>query len=233
MEIKEMLKEAGLTGNESKVYLELLKKEESIANKIAKNLSLDRTLTYTILNHLIDKGLVSYKIKDKIKYFQAENPEFILENQKKKEILLSSLVEKLKEIKKLEENETEVRVYEGIEGLRALSKIMMKSKHLDAFGATGRLYNLLYEAAPLVREMTRKGHTSRILLPKEIKGHEFTKHQGIKTKVFEIKSEATTTIFGDYVAIHLIKDKPLAILIKNKDIAESYRSYFDKIWSLV
>ena len=75
MEILEKLQKAGLTGNESKVYLELVKKGELSANQIAKNLGIDRTLTYTILNHLIEKGQVSYVIRDNKKFFSIENRE--------------------------------------------------------------------------------------------------------------------------------------------------------------
>jgi len=64
MEITEKLLESGLTRNEAKVYLELSKKGESSANQIAKELGIDRTLTYTILNHLIEKGQVTYIKKE-------------------------------------------------------------------------------------------------------------------------------------------------------------------------
>ena len=61
--LKEHLTKAGLTGNESKIYLELLKNEELTANELSKKVSMDRTLAYTVLNHLIEKGLISYIIK--------------------------------------------------------------------------------------------------------------------------------------------------------------------------
>ena len=68
--IEEKLRKAGLTGNEAKVYLELLRKGALSANDLAKKISMDRTLTYTVLNHLIEKGLVNYVIKEKKKFFQ-------------------------------------------------------------------------------------------------------------------------------------------------------------------
>jgi len=64
MDTLEKLQQAGLTGNESRVYLELVKKGELSANQIAKNLGMDRTLTYTVLNHLVEKGQTSYIIKE-------------------------------------------------------------------------------------------------------------------------------------------------------------------------
>jgi hypothetical protein len=54
----------------------------------------------------------------------------------------------------------------------------------------------------------------------------------IKFKFLNIKSEATTSIFGDYVSIHILTQKPLVILIKNKEISESYRSHFEVLWKI-
>ena len=66
MDIQEKLQQAGLTGNEAKVYLELLKKGELSASDVAKKISMDRTLTYTVLNHLKNNIHVYYSVRDKI-----------------------------------------------------------------------------------------------------------------------------------------------------------------------
>ena len=111
--ILDKLKEAGLTGNETKVYYELLKKGELVANNIAKNIGLDRTLTYTILNNLIEKGQVSYIIKEKKKFFSVTDPENLLNSIKKKEVIIKDLIPELKQIKTLTQTEQEIKIYEG------------------------------------------------------------------------------------------------------------------------
>jgi len=221
MEINEMLKEAGLAGNESKIYLELLKKGELNANKISRSISMDRTLTYTVLNHLIDKGFVNYKIKEGKKLFKASDPGIFLTNLRKEEIIINELIEKLGKIKKDQSNDYEVTIYEGIEGIRPVSRIMLEYKRIDSFGATGRVYDLLYESGPIMKEMVKKGYTSRVILPPDIKKHKFTQNKGVKVRCLDVRSEATTSIFGDYVLIHLIK---------NKEIADSYLAHFEILW---
>ena len=57
-------------------------------------------------------------------------------------------------------------------------------------------------------------------------------HQNIEFRFLEVKSKATTTIFNDSVAIHLIKEKPIIIIIKNKEIAESYQNHFEVLWKI-
>src|SRR3989344_1334609 len=118
MELIEKLQASGLTGNEAKVYLELLKIGEASANQIAKNIGMDRTLSYTVLNHLIEKGQVNYVIKRGKKYFRGSDPVNLLNPLKKKQVLISDLISDLKRIRKIEEVKQEIDIYEGKEGLR-------------------------------------------------------------------------------------------------------------------
>lgn len=232
MDIYEKLQQAGLTGNEAKVYLELLKKTELSANQVAKNIGMDRTLTYTVLNHLIEKGQVSYVVKANKKIFSCSSPENLLNPIKSKEVLVLDLIKELSKIKTEKQEQLEVNVYEGKEGFRTFMNIAIKEKEMLAFGGTGRAYDLLYEMPAIGKQLERKKAILKVILGKQYKGHKFTKHKYVQVRLTDIKSEATTTIFGDYVAIHLIKDKPRVILIKNKDIAESYRNYFNFMWKI-
>ncbi|MFA7707580.1 MAG: helix-turn-helix domain-containing protein [Candidatus Pacearchaeota archaeon] len=230
MDIYEKLQQAGLTGNEAKAYLELLKQGELSANQIAKNISMDRTLTYTVLNHLIEKGQISYIIKQNKKIFSCSNPENLLNPIKTKETLILGLIKELKTIKPEQSEKTEINVYEGKEGMRALMNEIIKCKEFFAFGGTGRAYDLLYEMSAMAKQLEKTKASAKVIMGKEYQGHEFTKYKAIEVKFADIKSEATTTIFEDKISIHLIKDKPIIIIIKNKDIAQSYRNYFNYMW---
>jgi len=227
-ELKE--KKAGLTGNESKVYLELLKHNELSANELSKKISTDRTLTYTILNHLIEKGLVSYIIKQNKKFFKAEKPENLLNPIKKKEFFVKDLITNLNKIQKQAPSFYEVKVLEGKQGLRTLFNLIFKNKSFFSFGGTGRAYEQIYEMQALVKTLNKKEFFGKMILQEKYRGHEVTKQKIIQTKYSATKSEATTTIFGDYVSIHLLTQKPLIILIKNKEISKSYKNHFESLW---
>ncbi len=228
--MEEKLKKAGLTGNESKVYLELLKQGELSANELAKKISTDRTLTYTVLNNLIEKGMVSYVIKSGIKFFKPENPENLLNPIKEREIFIKNIIPQLKKIKKIKDIPYEIKIYEGKEGLRTFLRLVIKHKTFCAFGATGRGYDLLYELQALSKNLKSKNYSAKIITSPKYKPHEMINLPYIQFKYLDIKSEATTGIFGDYVSIHLLTQKPLIILIKNKEIAESYRNHFEILW---
>jgi|SRR3989344_3868398 len=232
MDIYEGLQEAGLTGNEAKAYLELLRKGELSANQIAKNISMDRTLAYTVLNHLIEKGQVNYSIKGSKKYFSISNPMNLLNSLKKKEILVSDLISELKKIKKTEEVRQEINIYEGKDGLRTFYRFFFKYKIFYAFGVTGGAYDILYDAPFLSRELIKKGVKAKIITHLKNKNHPITKLSGVESRYLDINSGATTTIFGDYVSIHIINDRPLIILIKNKEIANTYKNHFEVLWKI-
>ena len=230
IDLEERLRKAGLTGNEARVYAELLKKGSLSANDLAKKIGMDRTLAYTVLNHLIERGLVNYIIRKNKKFFESADPENLLNPVKEKEIYIKELLPELKKIEKTKEIIQEINIYEGKEGLRTLMREIMKSKSFCSFGATGKAYETLYEMPRLAEESIKKGFHARIILHPELKKHEMVNIKNMEFKFLEIRSEATTTIFDDKISIHLMKEKPLIIIIKNKEIAESYKNHFEILW---
>jgi len=232
LSLQEKLKKSGLAGNESKVYLELLKRGSINGSQLAKKVSLDRTLTYQVLNNLIKKGLVHYTIKEHKKYFEASDPQTLLNPIKEKEAFIKDLMPELRSLEKVKEKEQEINVYEGLEGLRVLMREIIKEKSFCSFGATGRAYDVLYELPRIGKELSKKGFRARIIIDSRYKSHGILKLKGIESRFLNIKSEATTTIFGNKVSIHVTKEKPFVIIIKNEEIVESYKNYFEILWNI-
>lgn len=230
MDVLEKLGEAGLTGNEAKVYLELIKKGKLSANQISKNIGMDRTLVYTVLNHLIEKGQITSVIVKNKKVFLCEHPENLSNTLKAKSVIINELIGELKDIKKEEQIEAEIEVFEGKEGIRSLFNLALKEKELCSYGSTGKAFYEIYESPAIVKEAKKRGIKIKIIGNKELKGTEAFEAESIDYRYLDITSEATTSIFGDYVSIHIIKGKPLIVLIKNKYIAQSYRNNFDFLW---
>ncbi len=232
-EYLEKLRRAGLSGNEAKVYFELLRRGSISANELAKKLGMDRTLAYQVLSNLIEKGLVNYVVKENKKFFKASEPENLLDELKEKEKFITDFIPELKKIEKLVETEQAVNIYEGKKGLKILFQEIIKSKNICIFGATGKSYSILkYEIPHIIKDAQKLGLNGRMITNKEFKNHEMTKLKGLKTKyVNKAKSQNTaTTIYSGKVAIHSLSDKPLIIIIKNKDIYETYKSYFEILW---
>jgi len=71
--LKEKVKLLGLTEGEAKVYLSLLELGSSTIGPIIKKANIASSNVYDILNRLLKKGIVSYILKQKIKYFQESS----------------------------------------------------------------------------------------------------------------------------------------------------------------
>ena len=190
MDYQSKLKEIGLTGNEAKVYEILLTTGLISANDLSKKISIDRTLTYTILNNLIEKGLVKFVNKENKKYFEASNPENLLNSIKEKEALIQDLIPILKNIKKTKENNFEVNVYEGKEGLKTFMKELMKYKEISGFGGTGRAYDLFYESPWLIKELEHQKVKFKLIMPKQFKGHKMENAKFMEIRYLDIISNS-------------------------------------------
>ncbi|MFW5746998.1 MAG: TrmB family transcriptional regulator [Nanoarchaeota archaeon] len=232
MDLKKSLQEAGLTGNEAKVYLELIQRGDLPASQIAKRLGIDRTLSYTILNHLIEKGHVKYVQKHNKKYFSCANPESLLNSIQAKEMIVQDLVKKLKNIEQRTPNPIEVGVYEGRQAVRNFVRMVMECQGFLSYGATGKAFYSLYEMPAITTLIKERELDIRIIGHKKHRNEEPFEIPGVMYRFTDVDSHATTSIFGEYVTIHLIDNKPYFVLIKNKEIADSYRSHFKMMWEI-
>lgn len=76
--MREKLLEIGFTDPESKVYLELLAIGAQVASILAKRLQMNRTTLYSVLRTLESKGLVSSRVKSKVRSFSANDPNCLI-----------------------------------------------------------------------------------------------------------------------------------------------------------
>ena len=88
--MKENLVKLGLSKAEAEIYLFLIKNKAQSAGKIARETRLNRSSTYSILNQLIDRGLVNIFVKNGIKNFQAAKPSALKNLFEQKKIILQS-----------------------------------------------------------------------------------------------------------------------------------------------
>src|SRR3989344_3115116 len=101
---KQLLQEIGLTNTEIKVYLSLLSIGVTSAGKIVEDTGIYRKNIYDALNKLIEKGLVTYVIENKIRYFQPKNPDNLLRYlEEKKNKITEKEIEIKNELPKLKE----------------------------------------------------------------------------------------------------------------------------------
>lgn len=74
METKNIIKNLGLTEQETEIYLSLLKMGDLMASRIASIIGVKRTTIYPILQNLVQKGFIRVVYKTNLRHYQAVNP---------------------------------------------------------------------------------------------------------------------------------------------------------------
>lgn len=238
------LENLGLSKNEAKIYIFLLKSGETTTGRIIKETKIANSRVYESLNSLISKGLVSYNIQKNGKHFSASSGKKLLELEEERKKKIESLLPQLSQLENSNKAETKTAVYEGFEGFKtAFKKIVNdcpKNETISIMGFSEQQYkteSLRIFLSNMNLKSQEKKHKLKILLNQEAK--ETLGKDREKEKFTEVKympkgyiSPAAIDIFQDYVYIFLWEEKPFVFMIKNKQIAESFKAYFNLLWKI-
>jgi len=234
----EILKQVGLTNTEIKIYLALFELGPSLASKIAGKASVERAVTYHILENLIKKGIVGYVIKENRKYFSSTNPEKLLDLLKEKEIAVKEIIPELKRLRLPLKEEPSIEVYKGKEGLKTvLNDVLDEKKDYLIIGYTGAAERLVkYWFAHWQRRRVKLRIKRKVLFPFLMKGQESLKYPLTQSKFLpkNYSTPASTLIYGtDKILIFLpIQEDFTGIVIKSKEVWNSYKNTFDILWKM-
>jgi len=239
-DIKEYIRKAGMTENEAKVYLALLEFGPNQAGTISRKSGLHRRVVYDTADMLIKKGLIGYIQKNNKKLFQASNPQRILEIIKDKEHSIEEVMPDMMQFFKQTKDKEETNFYKGKQGLKTVFEEQLeesKGKEILILGASSLAYDILdiYFHWFDKRRVENK-IKSRIIFSQT----EESKGKSKKISLAEVKylpqkysSPLAINIYNDKVAIILwSKENPFAIVIKNKEISEGYKKYFEVMWHI-
>lgn len=230
-----ILKKIGLEEKEIQVYLGLLRTGSATASKVSQETNIDRATCYRYLDSLISKGLVSYVIQNNIKYFQAAHPEKILRDLKEKEIEYEKILPDLINLSNLPKEETTAEVYRGKDGLKTVLREILRDKqdHL-ALGDEGHfqeIFPIFFQQ--FINECKRRKIKERILCSssvlKKVKKFDY-EYSTTKALPSGISLPTTTLIYGDKIILFNWQLPYNAIVIKNKNLSDTYRNYFDILW---
>ena len=228
------LETAGLSPNEAKCYLALLKLGSASANEISRKSGIHRVSVYDALRGLREKGLISQIMKADKMLFEAGNPERIQQMIEDKE-------SKLKEAKEImpgllldfksASQKQEVHSFKGLVGIKNVLKEMLKSKtEILDFGAEHKIKQFLpYDYIKWDKERVKNKIKMRIIANLKIKPTKI-KLTKIRYVPKEFNSSVSTYIFDNKVALIMWVDNPLAILIEHESVFESYQNYFEYLW---
>ena len=238
------LLELGLSKNEASVYDVLLKLKSAPAGKIIKETKLHRNIVYDNLEKLISKGLVSYIIQGKRKVFQAEPPFAILEMIENKLNKVKKQEEIAKKLKKDIEKQQksliiqEASIYKGVPGLKTVMEITLEEgKDYLVLGAPKESVEIM----PITfwenynKKIQEKKIHVKMIFNESLR--EWSKKiinpmNNIKFLPKHFDSLTEFNICEDKVFIFIWSNPPLVISIQDKNLAKSYKQYFEYLWKI-
>ena len=230
------LQNLGLNEKEAKIYLALLKLGESTSVQIAKEIDVHRRTIYDNLNILIRKGLVGYKIKKGVKYFNASNPTsfkiFLEEKQNILKNLLPSLIERYKEkiIPPI------FNIYTGKEAVKTILEDVIQQKKPACWVGGGLFFfDTLGFSKKFIKEKLSRIKIKMIQAKsKDINDRlKDSLLKNVKLLPPEYVSKTGYFVYADRVAIGAIQDNQIIVIhIIDKEFAKGFRNYFNLLWKI-
>lgn len=241
--LREILETVGLSAKEAQVYLASLELGGGTVSDLAKKSRVPRTTIYAIIEPLLSKGLLSFYIKKKRRYFVPENPEKLAQASQEKHTTLVKALPQLKALYNAPAEKPQIRFYEGREGIKAiLSDILEEKRPFYAVTSIEDMTKILEEYfTNFIQERIRRHLPVKLLT--------CTSQESLKLKAKDegelrqtrfvpeecreggCKFQTANYIYGKKVAMISLGGKtPWGIIIEDPAIAETQKMYFEFMW---
>ena len=247
MDIK-LLEEIGLTHSEALVYLSLSEVGPSATGRIVQKSGVASSKIYELLDKLEKKGLVSHVIKTGVKEFEAAPPERIIlyldekENQVRKEKARAEQLVALLKSKSLFKEEQEATIYRGLRGLKTAfyhcTEEMKPGSEILVMGVPNRQLKSNRFFVRWNKFRAKRNVKLRVMFNESAAAdlQAIPKNSPLSEIRFMpegVLAPAAVNIFDDKVIIFPAdnEDNPLVILVRSKQIADSFRAQFELLWN--
>lgn len=234
-----------LSEKEKRVLASLYKLGASSVWELAKDNMINRTTIYSILERLIEKGLVSKVGNGNKDIFTSITEDDLREWIKQREGDIKKENQQILELAKKQHKKTsllsEVSFFENIEGIRNLYAdswrnnqekiIYCITDYESVYKNLGEYFKKEYFPARL-----KHGVKVKNLIPESKKGREELKSSEEmlrEMKFIKLFKDLgiEINVYGQKVSIvALDKEKPSGVIIKNERIAEAMKNIFEYLW---
>lgn len=234
----ELFKELGFTDREIKVYLAMLELGSSTVGPISAKSGLQHTKVYETLEKLIAKGLVSYTVVSKTKYYEADDPKEILNLIEERKRRFISILEELQQKRKYAEEKQIVVVHEGYKAFKAMfNRILDELKPGDSYYAFNFKEEYIDTSAPIFlrnfhQKLALKRIDDRAVGNFAVKEYIQKTFAGLRIKQRFVKRSTPTgvVIIKNKVIQLTWGERPTAIEITSPQIYEKYKKFFEELW---
>lgn len=224
------LKEIGLTKNEAKIYISLIRLGKGTANEVAKESGVTYGRIYEILRSLEQKSLVTL-IPDKTKIFIPTNPENLNKIIEDKESKLNKLKDEVKNLEKI----YTLKEKPPIEVITGRNKFI---KYLREQEEKTKLYNLKYDCSyspEIVRGFLnnkKKGFEPLTLTSnRDENQRNIKKWLKIDDNLKEIKNNGFAMSIGEEEMFFVLIDSFTIVTIRDKNMIDVMKLFFKNTYN--
>ncbi len=234
--IVSLLREIGFSELEARIYVFLLSNGKTTPTELSLFLGVHKPTLYNAVKLLEGKGLVTKVKVGKEVYFQASPSSTLIGLIKNIESEVSSLLSKVEKQEK-----SSIEVYKGKRAVRNLMRRMLVEmengeRFYYDFGASGLFRVVLPAFWDYWQAYKKKAKISSLVLFTDA-----ARKLGTLVKDYygearflpeNVYSFTDTFIYNDVVVLFIWSDEPIAVYIKNKKNAESYKRQFEAMWKI-
>ncbi len=237
--MQEELKEFGLTENEIKIYLVLLRLGTANPAKIAEKTGFSRSYVYDALERLLEKEMVASVLKNNKKHYIATNPKRLEELAKSRLEKIQKIIPKLENLQKISKEEIKVELHRGAYVYKTLLKDILstlkKNEEVLIFGIDDDVLirldkHYLTHLKQYFSRLQQMNIKEKVIVKRNAKVLKEAKTSTYKFLPKETIGNTAFEVYGNKVAIFLWGTPNHLILIENKEIANSYKKQFDILW---
>src|SRR3989338_5484558 len=225
------LREFGLSENEIKAYLTLLKTGVSTANRIAEITGIKRSTTYDTLKILVTKGIIGTYIKEGKNFFECATPKKLVELLRYKQERIEKILPKLESLQKTIPKRSTVSFFEGKKGVLTILNDILDTKQQFLFYGSRKsaLQALSHYPENFIQKRADKGIKLKAVLAEEDRNDPIYQDQKVKklSKLRFLKelnnSEANTFIYGNKVGIMSSGEELVGLIIESPSIVKQQK----------
>ncbi|MFA5050184.1 MAG: helix-turn-helix domain-containing protein [Candidatus Micrarchaeia archaeon] len=239
----------GLTKGESKTYLALIELGETTAGPLVSKTQMQKTTVYLCLEKLMHKGLITQVIINKRKHFSSLPPDRILDYLEEKESEIASQKKLIRELMPkmavpTGKSESCASFFSGWNGIKSafddILRTMIKGEEYCVFGVSSSA-----DTIDRMRRFLNKFHDKRndlgikacLIINEDYRntiGSDRIKEKLSKVRFVgkEFSTPAVINVYKNKTLIAIWNREPAAVLINNRETADSFRKYFELIWKI-
>lgn len=237
MNLEKILQNFGLNKKQAKIYLACLELGSASVYKIAQKSQMPRSTCYEVMEELKKRGMATAFSKKKIKYYNAENPQIAIEQEKEKIKTLEQAMPEFNALYHDIKDKPNVRFYQGVDGMKLILKEMIKETHeILGFSSFEDLFSHLGDWwSEFIRMRVKNAVRIKIIMSdskiaRERKRLGPEQLREVRLAPPNYKHHSVCLIWNNKIAMFAYKEELISLVIESPVLSESHKAMFYMVW---